>query len=112
MDHSSVPRTRSGLADGRPDFDPPFDVVEPVGFRSNVVLSSPHSGHLYTARFLQSARLDAASLRRSEDVFVDELFMGGVAHGALAMTTAGDSSMATLGEVERLMSGGSAGTVR
>ena len=36
----------------------------------------------------------------------------GVAHGALAMTTPGDSSMATLGEVERLMAGGSAGTVR
>jgi len=36
----------------------------------------------------------------------------GVAHGALAMTTAGDSSMATVGEVERLMAGGSAGTVR
>ena len=36
----------------------------------------------------------------------------GVAHGALAMTTAGDSSMATLAEVERLMAGGSAGTVR
>jgi 2-dehydro-3-deoxygluconokinase len=36
----------------------------------------------------------------------------GVAHGALAMTTAGDASMATLGEVERLMAGGGAGTVR
>jgi 2-dehydro-3-deoxygluconokinase len=36
----------------------------------------------------------------------------GVAHGALAMTTAGDSSQATLGEVERLMQGGSGGTVR
>ncbi len=36
----------------------------------------------------------------------------GVAHGALAMTTAGDSSMATLAEVERLMAGGGAGTVR
>jgi len=36
----------------------------------------------------------------------------GVAHGALAMTTAGDSSMATVGEVERLMSGGGAATVR
>lgn len=36
----------------------------------------------------------------------------GVAHGALAMTTAGDSSMATLAEVERLMSGGGVGTVR
>ena len=36
----------------------------------------------------------------------------GVAHGALAMTTAGDSSMATLAEVENLMAGGGAGTVR
>ncbi len=36
----------------------------------------------------------------------------GVAHGALAMTTAGDSSQATLPEVERLIAGNSAGTVR
>jgi 2-dehydro-3-deoxygluconokinase len=32
----------------------------------------------------------------------------GVAHGALAMTTPGDTSMATLAEVERLIKGGSA----
>ncbi len=36
----------------------------------------------------------------------------GVAHGALAMTTAGDSSMATLAEVENLIAGGGAGTIR
>jgi 2-dehydro-3-deoxygluconokinase len=36
----------------------------------------------------------------------------GVAHGALAMTTPGDTSMATLAEVERLMAGGSARVVR
>jgi 2-dehydro-3-deoxygluconokinase len=36
----------------------------------------------------------------------------GVAHGALAMTTPGDSSMASLGEVEKLMSGGSAAVQR
>lgn len=36
----------------------------------------------------------------------------GVAHGALTMTTAGDSSSATQAEVERLMSGAGAGTVR
>lgn len=36
----------------------------------------------------------------------------GVAHGALAMTTPGDSSMATLAEVERAMQGGSAGVQR
>jgi 2-dehydro-3-deoxygluconokinase len=36
----------------------------------------------------------------------------GVAHGALAMTTPGDTSMATLDEVRRLVEGGSARVVR
>jgi 2-dehydro-3-deoxygluconokinase len=36
----------------------------------------------------------------------------GVAHGALAMTTPGDTSMATLGEVERLLRGGGARVIR
>ena len=36
----------------------------------------------------------------------------GVAHGALAMTTPGDTSMATLDEVERVMRGGSARVIR
>ncbi len=36
----------------------------------------------------------------------------GVAHGALAMTTPGDTSMATLAEVERLMKGDSARIAR
>src|SRR5207253_3117846 len=36
----------------------------------------------------------------------------GAAHGALAMTTPGDTSMATLSEVERLMKGGTARVAR
>jgi 2-dehydro-3-deoxygluconokinase len=36
----------------------------------------------------------------------------GVAHGALAMTTPGDTSMATLAEVERMIKGGSARIAR
>ena len=36
----------------------------------------------------------------------------GVAHGALAMTTPGDTSMATLAEVEHVMRGGAARVVR
>ena len=36
----------------------------------------------------------------------------GAAHGALAMTTPGDASMATLAEVEALMRGGAAGVTR
>jgi 2-dehydro-3-deoxygluconokinase len=35
-----------------------------------------------------------------------------VAHGALAMTTPGDTSMATLAEVKRLAAGGSARVIR
>ena len=36
----------------------------------------------------------------------------GAAHGALAMTTAGDTTMATLKEVEKVMKGGSARVAR
>jgi 2-dehydro-3-deoxygluconokinase len=36
----------------------------------------------------------------------------GAAHGALAMTTPGDTTMATLGEIERVMKGGSARVLR
>ena len=36
----------------------------------------------------------------------------GAAHGALAMTTPGDTTMATIKEVEKLMSGGGARVVR
>jgi 2-dehydro-3-deoxygluconokinase len=43
---------------------------------------------------------------------VDTALAYGIAHGALAMTTPGDTSMATLAEVEHLVSGGSARVIR
>jgi len=43
---------------------------------------------------------------------LDACLAYGVAHGALAMTTPGDTSMATLAEVERLSTGGSARVIR
>ncbi len=43
---------------------------------------------------------------------VDTALAYGIAHGALAMTTPGDTSMATLGDVERLVRGGSARVTR
>jgi N-formylglutamate amidohydrolase len=64
-----------------PELDPPFDVIEPPRLLSPLVFSSPHSGSVYPHRFLASARLDAMTLRRSEDAYVDELFMGAVAGG-------------------------------
>jgi N-formylglutamate deformylase len=38
------------------------------------IFASPHSGRVYPSSFARSSRLDAISLRRSEDAFVDELF--------------------------------------
>ena len=43
---------------------------------------------------------------------IDFALRCGVAHGALAMTTPGDTSMATLAEIERLIKGGSARIAR
>lgn len=46
------------------------------------VFSSPHSGRHYPERFLSMSKLDRATIRRSEDCYVDELFGGAVALGA------------------------------
>src|ERR1700756_5524606 len=56
-----------------PELDPPFDIVEPQELRCPLVFSSPHSGNVYPASFLNVAKLDPLTLRRSEDAFVDEL---------------------------------------
>src|SRR2546423_4210955 len=58
------------------ELDPPFEVLEPLEYRGSVVFNSPHSGRIYPRTFLCSAKLDLATLRRSEDSFVDELMAG------------------------------------
>src|ERR1700681_2628593 len=63
------------------ELDPPFEILEPAELRGPVVFNSHHSGNVYPPSFLASARLDLASLRRSEDSFVDELFLGVVQRG-------------------------------
>jgi N-formylglutamate amidohydrolase len=74
----------SGKCDGphEPELDPPFDVLEPAVLASPLVFSSPHSGDAYPRRFLDRARLSAATLRRTEDAFVDALFSGVQSLGA------------------------------
>src|SRR5271167_3486276 len=64
------------------DLGSPFEVVEPAEVETPIVLDSPHSGSRYPRRFLESSRLDAQTLRRSEDAFVDELVAPCVAIGA------------------------------
>lgn len=53
-----------------------------------LVFASPHSGRLYPEDMMSAAALDAVSIRRSEDAFVDDLIAGAPGHGA-AMITAG-----------------------
>src|SRR5882757_6079239 len=63
------------------EFDPPYEILEPAEGRGPVVFNSPHSGSVYPREFLLTSRLDFATLRRSEDSFVDELIMGVVRRG-------------------------------
>lgn len=59
---------------GAPDeFAPPFEIAEPDDWRAPLVFNSPHSGAVYPSDFLGATRLDVATLRRSEDSYVDEL---------------------------------------
>ncbi len=71
-----------GFETHEPELEPPFEVVEPDELLCPLVFSSPHSGSVYPRRFLDSARLDALALRRSEDAFVDDLFAGALKLGA------------------------------
>jgi N-formylglutamate amidohydrolase len=69
------------MTDPSDELDPPFDVLEPDQWRGPILFNSPHSGHVYPRAFLLATSLDLATLRRSEDSFVDELFAGVVRRG-------------------------------
>ena len=74
---------------------PPFVVISPRVQTSPFVFCSPHSGSIYPQAFLEASRLDAHTLRKSEDCFVDELFAGVV--GGAVMDAAGSERAALLG---------------
>ncbi len=65
--------------------EPSFEIIEPATIAAPFVFNSPHSGRAYPSDFLATSRLDPLALRRSEDAFVDELFMGVTALGAPLM---------------------------
>jgi N-formylglutamate amidohydrolase len=78
-----VPVSSASLAP--PD---PVVVLRPTQQTVPIVFASPHSGRCYPDELLAASRLDALSLRRSEDSFVDELFAAAPKHGApLVMAT-------------------------
>ncbi len=62
--------------------EPPFEILAPQAQTAPLVVASPHSGHRYPPDFVARSRLDFATLRRSEDSFVDQLFGAAPALGA------------------------------
>ncbi len=69
------------MGEAKDELDLPFEILEPVEWRGPAVFNSPHSGSVYPHAFLTATRLDVATLRRSEDSFVDELIQGVVSRG-------------------------------
>lgn len=61
---------------------PAYEILAPSRLRLPFVFNSPHSGHCYPLSFLNASRLQAPAIRRSEDAYVDELFLPAVARGA------------------------------
>jgi len=63
----------------------PFEIAEPAQWRAPIIFNSPHSGTIYPHEFLVTTRIDMATLRRSEDSFMDELIAGLPAQGFAVM---------------------------
>jgi len=59
-----------------------YTLTAPIEQTVPLIFASPHSGQDYPPEFVAASRLDAATLRRSEDSFVDELFAAAPLHGA------------------------------
>jgi N-formylglutamate amidohydrolase len=69
------------MSEVRDELDPAFEILEPAEWLGPVLFNSPHSGAVYPSQFLVTSRLDLATLRRSEDSFVDDLVSGVVRRG-------------------------------
>lgn len=70
----------------REELTPPFEVREPLSATTPFVFCSPHSGRIYSRYFLSISRLNATALRRSEDCYVDELFVRAASRGATLLS--------------------------
>ncbi len=58
------------------------EILAPAEQRVPFIFNSPHSGRCYPQSFLEESRLNHVTIRRSEDAFVDDLFMIVAAQGA------------------------------
>lgn len=69
-------------AEGQAAAQAAYEITRPARQTTPLVLASPHSGDRYPPDFLKMAKLDRATLRLSEDCYVDELIAAGPSHGA------------------------------
>ncbi|MGD9867547.1 MAG: N-formylglutamate amidohydrolase [Hyphomicrobiales bacterium] len=67
------------------ELSPAYLIERPETPSVPFIFNSPHSGRVYPRSFLSSSRLDAMTLRKSEDCFVEELFSIVVGRGAPLM---------------------------
>lgn len=72
-ERQSLPDTVPTISTAAGDV-PAFELFEPARARLPFVFCSPHSGRAYPSSFLAQSRLDSGTIRRSEDLFVDQLF--------------------------------------
>ena len=83
---SALPVTPlTALEPCEPELAEPFAVIRPKRHTNPLVISSPHSGNIYPARFVEASQLDAVTLRRSEDAHVDRLLDHAPELGAVFM---------------------------
>ncbi len=54
----------------------PFELSGPDRPVTPLIFASPHSGRIYPLGMMSASRLDADAIRRSEDVWVDQLIAG------------------------------------
>lgn len=86
--HGAAHALTEGASAPEPKPEPPFTLIEPLRRTAPIIFASPHSGRRYPPDLLANTRISLISLRRSEDVYVDELFAGAAAHGACVLAAA------------------------
>ena len=64
----------------------PYKLSSPLNQTNCVIFNSPHSGSIYTDKFMQLTDLSLRTLRSSEDLFVDQLFSPVVGLGSLLLS--------------------------
>jgi N-formylglutamate amidohydrolase len=79
---ASLARSREIEPDLEVGSPAPFEIFRPIVATTPLVFASPHSGRIYPPGMMAASRLSAQAIRRSEDVWVDELIAGAPDFGA------------------------------